>query len=1011
MSRENLLDALHALNHHPDSNVKKQASVWLEQWQSSLDAWIVCDTILHDATSNLEAQYFSAQTLRTKVQRDFEELPEGAAASLRDSLVELLLRFGTGSPPVRTQLCLAVAALTAHMPPQQWGPGGSLQWLVQRLSSGTDSQQAALPCLLELLTILPQEAGSYRPAVRPERRRQLIQEMEVAIPSALQLLATILQQQTGPDVVARVLVAFSEWLKLANPQTLDGAALAQHPLVTAALEGLNSERTFDGAVDAVVELVYVTSSGGQPNETMLPLVARLVPAVMQLLPRFVRASQAAAAQAHAGDDGSEEGDDDETAKGMARLFAEVGEAYCALIATGNQQAVHPVEALLAVAAHPNDELAAMSFNFWHRLSRHLTSSFGAQPASEEEMRRRVAVFTPAFEQLVTLLRGRVRFPADWDSWEQDDRDDFKHARQDVSDALLDAAGVLGGERTLQLLTEPLAAVSAQVASGGAFDWPTAEAALYCVRAVHSNAPEPGNALLLQLFSSLPQLPAVPQLQYTAAMLLAAYADWLTNTFAAGSAADLMPQLLQMLTTALMDKEAANAAALALRHLCDACGAAMAPHLDALMALYQRIQSAGQASTSAAALSPPHAAVEEADVQQVVEALALVVSALPAEQRKAGLQALLSPVLGALQGCLEQELRAELSAANGHAMNGGSAGHPHQSTPAAGLDQTLPLIDRITIIFRYVRDPDAVASALQQVWPLLHAIIEDFRGKSSAIERVVRCPRYALKTAGKSAAGLLPMLTETLPGWFEATRHSSFLYVASELIKVFGSDPAHVQELGVLFERLVGKACEQLRSLGDFRDVPDVADDMFLLAGRGLSYCPTIVLTPVTLPRLLDAATAGVLVQHRDACCSILTFLTRLFEPQMLLQCGPTAATQITAAVVPRAPVLVRLLVAGAVGGLPSPRCADITDALVALLKATHDQGMEWLKAAIDVIPDEAATASDRTQVLSAASEISQGGAAGGRSMAHAMEELSELVRRNRRSLEAAQRALLAGLQH
>lgn len=89
-----------------------------------------------------------------QVQRDFEELPQGAAASLRDSLVELLLRFGNGSPPVRTQLCLAVAALVAHMPPQQWGPGGSLQWLVQRLSS--DSQAAALPCLLELLTILPQ---------------------------------------------------------------------------------------------------------------------------------------------------------------------------------------------------------------------------------------------------------------------------------------------------------------------------------------------------------------------------------------------------------------------------------------------------------------------------------------------------------------------------------------------------------------------------------------------------------------------------------------------------------------------------------------------------------------------------------------------------------------------------------------------------------------------------------------------------------------------------------------
>ncbi len=82
--------------------------------------------------------------------------------------------------------------------------------------------------------------------------------------------------------------------------------------------------------------------------------------------------------------------------------------------------------------------------------------------------------------------------------------------------------------------------------------------------------------------------------------------------------------------------------------------------------------------------------------QVVEALALVVSALPAEQRKAGLKALLSPVVAALRGCLEQELRPDLTS-NGHAING-SAGRPAQST-AAGLDHTLPLVDRMTIIFR------------------------------------------------------------------------------------------------------------------------------------------------------------------------------------------------------------------------------------------------------------------------------------------------------------------------
>ena len=42
------------------------------------------------------------------------------------------------------------------------------------------------------------------------------------------------------------------------------------------------------------------------------------------------------------------------------------------------------------------------------------------------------------------------------------------------------AGVLGGGRTLQLLTRPL---SAEAAKGAGPDWRTTEAALYCVRSV------------------------------------------------------------------------------------------------------------------------------------------------------------------------------------------------------------------------------------------------------------------------------------------------------------------------------------------------------------------------------------------------------------------------------------------------------------------------------------------------------------------------------------------------
>lgn len=65
--RQQLLQAINALYAHPDQEVKRQASTWLEHWQQSLEAWSVSDAVLHDQSCPMDAQYFCAQTLRTKV--------------------------------------------------------------------------------------------------------------------------------------------------------------------------------------------------------------------------------------------------------------------------------------------------------------------------------------------------------------------------------------------------------------------------------------------------------------------------------------------------------------------------------------------------------------------------------------------------------------------------------------------------------------------------------------------------------------------------------------------------------------------------------------------------------------------------------------------------------------------------------------------------------------------------------------------------------------------------------
>jgi transportin-3 len=553
---------------------------------------------------------------------------------------------------------------------------------------------------------------------------------------------------------------------------------------------------------------------------------------------------------------------------------------------------------------------------------------------------------------------------------------------------------------LQLLVEPLLELSKQVTSGATFDWRTAEAALYCVRAVHRCAPLPGDALMMSLFSSLPMLPAVPQLQYTVALTVGAYADWLSDTAQRGEEGrTLLSQLLGMLMRYLPEPEASSASALSIRRLCDGCAPLLAASsMDQLMQLYRQIQGSGDVSQNAYDLD-----LDEDDVQQLIEGVALVASALPDGQRQPCVQQMLDIVVQPMQGILQQAAVGSPGSAPGTPTAGGAA---QQQQPDVRL--VLPLMERVTTIFRAVKDPADVAEALVRLWPWIEASLDRFTGDAAAIERICRAPRYAVRSSGKAAAAAVPLLVASLPQRFEVSRQPCFLYVASELIKTFGDEPARDLELGGMFSRMMAGSCAMLRHLRDVSDHPDIADDTFLLAGRALSYAPRLLLTPQLLSVLLDTALAGMLVQHREACCSILAFVVRLLDPATHRAVAPEAVQGLQAALAPRAQLLVRLVLAGAVGALPTNRLAELTDVLYAVLKVTNQNGLQWVGEALAGIPDEAATSSDKQRFMTACQQVVAGGLSqrDERVLQQAVDELSELCRRNRRSAQLAQRALL-----
>lgn len=100
--------------------------------------------------------------------------------------------------------------------------------------------------------------------------------------------------------------------------------------------------------------------------------------------------------------------------------------------------------------------------------------------------------------------------------------------------------------------------------------------------------------------------------------------------------------------------------------------------------------------------------------QVIEGVALVASALPASQRSACVQQMLDTIVEPMQ----RVLQAPAGEAGGSAPGTPTAGGGSAQPPSAGgqLSLVLPLMERVTTIFRAVKDPGDVAEALVRLWP-------------------------------------------------------------------------------------------------------------------------------------------------------------------------------------------------------------------------------------------------------------------------------------------------------
>ncbi|KAM7272707.1 hypothetical protein ACFE04_027370 [Oxalis oulophora] len=976
-------DALNALYHHPDDMIRVQADRWLQDFQRTIDAWQVADNLLHDATSNLETLIFCSQTLRSKVQRDFEELPGHAFRSLQVSLNTLLIKFHMGPPKVRTQISIAVAALAVHVPSEEWGDGGIVHWLGEKMKSNPEY----VPGFLELLTVLPEEVFNYKIAARSERRRQFEMELTAQMETALNILTSCLGIN---GLVEQVLEAFASWLRLKHG--VPGSVLASHPLVLTALSSLNSDIISEASVNVISELIHYSAAGNSGGiSVQMPLIQVIVPQVMNLKVQLRDASK-----------------DEEDVKAIARLFADMGDSYVELIASGSDESMLIVHALLEVASHAEFNIASMTFNFWHNLQvilmkRDSYTSFGDEASIESEINRRLQVFRPAYESLVSLVSFRVQYPHDYQDLSNEDLKEFKQTRYAVADVLIDAASVLGGDATLKILYMKLLemslwddhfakclcylfserlqnlfivilTLSLQYLKAMApcddkqSEWRPTEAVLFCIRAISNYVSVVEAEVLPQVMTLLPKLPQQPQLLQTVCLIIGAYSKWLDT---APSGISVLPSVLDLLTNGMgMSEDCAAAAALAFRHICDDCRQKLCGFCDGLFLIYQTAVS-GEGRFK----------VSPEDSLHLVEALCVVITELPPERAKEALEALCLSAVTPLQEIINQG--------------------PEVLAKKHARELTVH-IDRFAYIFRYVNHPEAVADAIQRVWPLFKAIFDHRAWDMRTMESLCRACKYAVRTSGRLMGVTIGAMLEEIQGLYQHHLQSCFLYLSSEVIKFFGSDPSCANYLKTLIESLFQRTTFVLTNIKEFTARPDIADDCFLLASRCMRYCPQIFIPSPVFPCLVDCAMSGITVMHREACTSILTFLSDIFD--LAKSCKGTHFISIRDnVVIPRGPAISRILIASIGGALPSSRIETVTYALLALMRAYGVLALEWAKESVVLIPERAMTEAERSRFLQALSDAASG--ADVRSLMGPIDEMSDICRRNRNVQEMVLQAL------
>ncbi|XP_071517144.1 transportin-3 [Panulirus ornatus] len=533
-----------------DRQKHDQASKWLGQLQRSVQAWKVADQLLH-AKRDVNSCFFAAQTLRTKIQLYFGELPVSAHASLRASMLEHLSHITEHTyQGIATQLCVALADLALHM--ASWEDP-----IVDLITQfGPRSSTPNLVPLLEVLIALPEELHSRQLRLGLNRRNKLDEYFRRKVPSIVELLhvAVSTDGATKESTHLKALRCLASWF---NIHTEEWVMLTNTCLVDDILNVVRnpqaSPRLHEIATDCVCSAMIMLEA-----ERIQPLAEVLFAGVLQLgEPYHIAVAM----------------EDINAVTNYARIFSELGETLVEVMVEqpgqgmGSLQVLH---LLLTCIGHHDWEVAEITFNFWYKLSEVLYRK-NCDNVNEQ--------FKPYVERLIEALYRHCQIEPDHESILVQ-QDDFYEFRERVQELIKDVVFICGSKLCFQQMAHILQAPDVTK------NWNLMEAALFIMQSVAKNLIPEENEVVPPILEGVLSQPDDVHIQvaFTSVQLLAELNEWIACH------PNLLPHVLQFLTKRLHNKHLATVAAKALDAVCQSCRDHIEQHFDGLMQIIASLDS-------------------------------------------------------------------------------------------------------------------------------------------------------------------------------------------------------------------------------------------------------------------------------------------------------------------------------------------------------------------------------------------------------------------------------------